>query len=135
MNANHIKQIQKGRNVYRTRNNALLHELDANFLEKEKQQDVYGKVTVHIGEPISLELYSGFQDVSVKVTGEVVSRAKKQPVSINQIVDRLSKTGGTGMKLYLEAESDENVFISLGSLNVLKREAIHGLKQKLIDFL
>lgn len=134
LNANHIKQIQKGRNVYRTRNNALLHEIDANFLKKEKQQDVYGKVTVHIGEPVSLELYSGFQDVSVKVTGEVVSRAKKQPISINQIIDRLLKTGGTGMKLYLEAESDENVFISLGSLNVLRREAIHGLKQKLIDF-
>ncbi len=132
LNANNLRQIQKDMQVYRTRNNALIDDINARFIQKEKQTDIYGKVTAKIGEPITLELFSGVDDISVKVSGECVSQAAKRPVETTQIVDKLSKTGGTGFNFYLEAECDENIFISLGSLNVLRREAVHQLEQALI---
>ena len=101
-------------------------------IQKEKQTDIYGKVTAKIGEPITLELFSGVDDISVKVKGECVSQAAKRPVEVTQIIDKLSKTGGTGFNFYLESECDENIFISLGSLNVLRREAVRRLEQALI---
>lgn len=133
LNANNLRQIRKDMQVYRTRNNALIEDIDARFIQKEKQTDIYGKVTAKIGEPITLELFSGVDNISVKVNGECVSQAAKRPVETAQIIDKLSKTGGTGFRFYLEAECDENIFISLGSLNVLRREAVHRLEQALIE--
>lgn len=132
LNANNLRQIRKDMHVYRTRNNALIEDINVRFIQKEKQTDIYGKVTAKIGEPITLELFSGVDDISVKVKGECVSQAAKRPVEVTQIIDKLSKTGGTGFNVYLEAECDENIFISLGSLNVLRREAVRRLEQALI---
>lgn len=132
LNANNLQQIRKDMQVYRTRNNALIDDINVRFIQKEKQTDIYGKVTAKIGKPIMLELFSDVDDISVKVSGECVSQAAKRPVEVTQIVDKLSKTGGTGFNFYLEAECDENIFISLGSLNVLRREAVRQLEQALI---
>ena len=132
LNANNLRQIRKDMHVYRTRNNALIEDIGVRFIQKEKQTDIYGKVTAKIGEPITLELFSGVDDISVKVKGECVSQAAKRPVEVTQIIDKLSKTGGTGFNFYLESECDENIFISLGSLNVLRREAVRRLEQALI---
>ena len=132
LNANNLRQIRKDMQVYRTRNNALIDDINVRFIQKEKQTDIYGKVTAKIGKPIMLELFSDVDDISVKVSGECVSQAAKRPVEVTQIIDKLSKTGGTGFNFYLEAECDENIFISLGSLNVLRREAVCQLEQALI---
>ena len=132
LNANNLRQIRKDMHVYRTRNNALIEDIGVRFIQKEKQTDIYGKVTAKIGEPITLELFSGVDDISVKVKGECISQAAKRPVEVTQIIDKLSKTGGTGFNFYLESECDENIFISLGSLNVLRREAVRRLEQALI---
>ena len=128
LNANNLRQIRKDMQVYRTRNNALIDDINVRFIQKEKQTDIYAK----IGKPIMLELFSDVDDISVKVSGECVSQAAKRPVEVTQIIDKLSKTGGTGFNFYLEAECDENIFISLGSLNVLRREAVCQLEQALI---
>ena len=132
LNANNLRQIRKDMHVYRTRNNALIEDIGVRFIQKEKQTDIYGKVTAKIGEPITLELFSGVDDISVKVKGECISQAAKRPVEVTQIIDKLSRTGGTGFNFYLESECDENIFISLGSLNVLRREAVRRLEQALI---
>ena len=113
LNANNLRQIRKDMQVYRTRNNALIDDINVRFIQKEKQTDIYGKVTAKIGKPIMLELFSDVDDISVKVSGECVSQAAKRPVEVTQIIDKLSKTGGTGFNFYLEAECDENIFLSL----------------------
>ncbi len=95
-----FKQIKKDMPVYRTRNNELISDIRKNIINKEKKQNVYGKLTARIGEPILLELYSSYTDAYVKVTGEVVKEAVNRPVDINQIIEKLSKTGGTEMDNY-----------------------------------
>ena len=74
LNANNLRQIRKDMHVYRTRNNALIEDIGVRFIQKEKQTDIYGKVTAKIGEPITLELFSGVDDISVKVKGECISQ-------------------------------------------------------------
>lgn len=91
LNANNLRQIRKDMHVYRTRNNALIEDIGVRFIQKEKQTDIYGKVTAKIGEPITLELFSGVDDISVKVKGECISQAAKRPVEVTQIIDKLSK--------------------------------------------
>lgn len=38
-----------------------------------------------------MELFSGVDDISVKVKGECISQAAKRPVEVTQIIDKLSK--------------------------------------------
>ncbi len=128
-----LKQIKNNMPVYRTRNTGLIEDIRGNIIAKEKKQMVTGKVTAKIGEPITLALISEYRDVSVSVYGEIVSEAKKSPVSINQIIEKLSKTGGTGIEFSLDYEGDENIFIPIGSLNKLRREAIEQLNKKIAD--
>ena len=50
LNANNLRQIRKDMQVYRTRNNALIDDINVRFIQKEKQTDIYGKVTAKIGK-------------------------------------------------------------------------------------
>lgn len=133
LNGRNIKQIKKGMPVYRVRNNKLISEIEKNIIDVEKKQEIYGKVTAHIGEPVTLEIYSEYTGASVRVSGDVVCEAVNKPISINQITDKLSKTGGMGVNFSLECDADENIFLPLSSLNPLKREAIRLLNQKNTD--
>ena len=128
-----LKQIKNNMPVYRTRNDSLIEDIRKNIIGKEKRQTVSGKVTAKIGEPITLTLISDCKDVSVNVLGEVVSAAKNHPVSIEQIIEKLSKTGGTGMEFSLQYEADENIFIPIGSLNKLRRDAVCRLNEKIAE--
>ncbi len=125
--------IEKDSPVYRTRNQKLLEEINKEILEKEEQAAVTGYFTARVGEPFLLHLTADATGVSVCEYGDIVERAQNSPVTRQQIIEKLSKTGGTGVALKLDGEAEDPLFIRIGSLNQVKRNAIAKLKEACIE--
>ncbi len=70
---------------------------------------------------------------SVTVTGGLCQKAKKAPMDAQRIIKQLSKTGGTCFCAgAVRIEAGEDVFISVGELNDLRRKGLEALAASLI---
>lgn len=79
-----------------------------------------------------LEAISG--DVSVRVSSDGCEKAVKTPASEESIRKQLCKTGGTCFEagdIRLDLKGD--LFIPVGALNALRREALEALSQKITE--
>lgn len=119
--------------VYRTRNHQLLDEIDREILEREERIPVFASFSARKGEPFELTFISMETGVSVSVHGDVLQQAKSRPVTKSQIIEKLSRTGGTGIDLHVEGEADPDIFINLGSLNQLRRTAISRFQEACVQ--
>lgn len=98
----------------------------------KSQVPVTGLAILRFDQPASLTLFMGEETVYVEA-GEV-SAAKNKPMTREDILSRLNKTGESDFYFEaLELEMDENIFIPNGALNQLRREAIKLLSQKLLE--
>ena len=80
-----------------------------------------------------------FQDdrgIKARAIGEYqVQRAVKRALDKKTVREQLSRLGGTPFELAaLELEWDDHVFIPVSVLNQLRRDAIHDLIQKRIEY-
>lgn len=118
--------------VYRTRNEALLKEIQKDYLEQEKQQNIQGWCSICEGEPMSLTVSSHEQTVTVE--GDVVQSAQNQPVFEEYIRKQVGKTGNTPFAFEsLEVYVAGNCFVSAKSLNQLRRDALDQLQQAIVS--
>lgn len=83
----------------------------------------------HILEPAVLIVSDGKNEV--KVTGEVISSARSCSVSSDRIIKQASKMGNSIYEVKdFDIDIDEDIFISMGSINKMRREALELLSQK-----
>lgn len=125
-------RIRLGDRVYRTRHRVLLHDICHSYLEKEMKEPVQGVFTGAAGQPMTLTLQQG-EDV-VCCQGEVCQPAKNQPSSREMVEKSLKQTGGSPFffdKLTLELE--EGLFLSVGALKKLRRQAFQDLREKMVS--
>lgn len=121
-----------GAKVYRTFDKKLDDKLKKACKTLTRQMEVKGKVTLGIGKPVKFTLFT--EDKSVTVEGDIVTEAINRPLSSSDIISRLSKTGNTPFKVTeIEAETEENAYIPLSSLNNLRREACEKLENAILD--
>lgn len=120
------------REVVRIRNNQLIDEITAKYVESEPKLPVTGTAAFRLGEPAVLELeYGGFV---VRTYGQVVEPAQKRPVTEADIRKQLGKTGGTEYEFAkLEIFCEENIFVPLKELNELRRAAFESLTEKVTE--
>ena len=92
---------------------------------------ITGELTLTIGEAAILTLYHG--DSVITTYGNIVDRAQNRPMSKDDIVKQINKTGNTGFYFEnLTIHMDDNVFIPVKQLNALRRDAIEKLKNHLL---
>lgn len=124
--------IKPGQKVFRTKNAALLQEIDA-AVEQEKKEDklpVQGTFQAEIGKEMRLQLSYGA--VSCEVTGIQAEPAKGKAVSAEDVRKRLHKTGESEFTFSsLEVSVEEGAFLPLGQIAALRREGFAELGQKL----
>lgn len=66
----------------------------------------------------------------VILKGDIVQMAKTSPLSKDRIKECLSKCGNTPFEIEsLDIEGDDDIFISVGMLNSLRRDALNKLKE------
>ncbi len=126
--------LRAGQKVYRTRNNELLKEINEGIEEgrKNTKVPVRGIFTAVCGEPVRLELIFG--DLSCQMEGAVAERAKGKPIDSGDIEKRLRKTGESQFIFEdLTLSIEEQLFVPLGSIAALRRQAFEVLEQKILE--
>lgn len=99
---------------------------------EKRKLSIEGELVLREGEPGSLTVKRG--DVTYKASIESVSAALKAPLDKKAAIDRINKTGDTDFEFsHIKAQIGENVFVPNGALNKLRRDAISGLCDKLLE--
>ncbi len=82
------------------------------------------------GEPLTLEATDG--ENTVVVAGERVEKAQSRPVTAEELVRNLQKTGGTVFEPGEVRVRTEGAFVPLAQVNGIRREALSALAEKRI---
>lgn len=127
LNGKDFRRISKGMSVYRTRNAALLSEIEKEILEPEKKVVADALVEARKGNPLSITIWKG--ETCVSVQGSAVTRAASRPADEKTISDKMKKTGGTGVELNVTCSIDPDAFVQMSELNSLRREAVAAFKE------
>lgn len=123
--------IKPGTAVYRTRRNQLLATIQKTILEEPKKRQVTMELYVSVGEEIKLKCSSG--ECLVEVNGKLVDEAKSQPMTQEKLSKPLKKLNKTNFFLKeCKIEIKGNVFVPVGHLNELRRNALEKLEKQLI---
>lgn len=89
---------------------------------------------VEIKTGIPLYAKAVCSDISVEITDDVPDTAKVTPTDYDAVKKQLSKLGDTVFYIgKLTADIDNNVFVSAGKLNKIRRTVIEKLTEKLIE--
>lgn len=101
-------------------------------LPEKRKLLIEGELVLREGEPGSLTVKRG--DVAYQALIEPVSAALKAPLDKKAAIDRINKTGDTEFEFsHIDVQIGENVFVPNGALNKLRRDAILGLSDKLLE--
>lgn len=129
LRAKNFKLIHAGGAVYRTRNNRLLTELSD---MKPSRKRLNARVTAHVGKELALVLETEDGKTSVEVMGDVCCRAQSRPVTREQLMDKISRTGDSHYEFgHIEVYADDDIFVRIGSVNELRRTALSKMDELL----
>ena len=121
-------EVRPGMQVYRTRNQSLLDELEEKYLKKDLQTGIRGTFIMRTGEVILLTVLTE-DGCEVTVSGDVAPAAQNQPMTAEKIKEKLNKTGDTPFVFEeLVVETDGQSFCPVGKLNELRRTALEQLE-------
>ncbi len=123
--------INKGSQVILTSDVMQLKQLRTSFENKQRYQSIQAIVTGVIGQPLHLTLIHPNAEVSCQ-SEEIIQQAQKQPISVEKIEQQLTKTQDTPFVIdNIQYYVDDSMFISLKTINQLRRDAIDQLIQTL----
>ena len=124
---------------YEKSNEALHNEIESKYVGKKSQIPVMGTVIIKKGQPLKFYASANACDnepsmIVVSVTGGEVLEAKNKPLELNDVRERMNKTGETSFYFAeLEIQLDEGVFVPNGVLNQLRRDVLSELETKLLE--
>ena len=122
-----IKYIKPGMKVYRTRNNALLERIDKELIGPEKKIAAQAFVSAYPGEPLMISICD--EKYSVTVTGDIVEKAGSLPTDEQTVIEKMKKTGGTGVELSVMCDIAPDAFVQMSALNRLRRKALSDYRE------
>lgn len=107
---------------------ALLGQLHKQYLEKDRKEKIQGIFRISEGFPV--EFAVKYKDTEVCVTGASAQKARKQPMTREDLERQLGKTGDTPFVFdKLEIRLEGGVFCPVGELNRVRREALEKLEE------
>lgn len=123
------ERLTKGTCINRTRNQQLIDYLNHEYTESKISEKINGFLNLSIGKPATMMVWK--EDTYVQVYSEMtVQEASKRPLTKETIYDKISKTGNTDFEFSnLEIDADNNAFLPVQQLNLLRRNALDELKK------
>jgi putative protease len=123
--------IKPGAKVYRTRNNKLMEQLTKDYLERDEKLAIDGILIARLGEALALTLVC--REITVTAYHQTVQEAIKQPMTEEKLTAPILKTGDTLYDIHrLTVKADHNIFVPVGWLNELRRNAIDLLQEEIL---
>ena len=125
-------KTSKGTPVFRTKNKSLLDRIDEEFLKKDKRSSCIGLFKAKAGEKVCLSV--SLFGRSFTAQGDVAEEAKSRPMTAEDIKTVLNKTGESDFIFdELRAEVTGNVFLPVGKIKELRKNAFAGLKKIILE--
>ncbi len=125
LNGKEFKKIKPGMEVFRTRNNKLLSQIEEEIIKPEKNINVDAKIKAIVGAPIEIEIEG------VKTIGNIVEKAKNVPTDEESLIRKMYKSTGTNIKFEnIECEISDDAFVQMSAFNELRRKAIENYKEE-----
>ncbi len=123
----------KSSRVFRIRNGQLIARITEQYLREECKIKVSGKAVFQIGKPARLMVSDGVIEAVAEVSP--VQKADKRPMSAEDIRGKLMKTGATDYIFHeFEIQCDDGVFLPVGELKELRRQAFSQYENNLLAF-
>lgn len=102
------------------------------FMQEMPGIPVTFRCILKIDQPAILSAACSGENVTVK--GDIVTQAKKKPLSQADVHKQLQKTGGTVFCAeQTESEQDDMIFMPVSRLNELRRLALEKLREQLLE--
>ena len=112
-------------------NEVLQNYIRETYLNTEIKEKING--TLILSQDLPAIMTVSYEDYYVTVEGEIVQQAKKQPLSLEKVVENLKKTGNTPFEFdKLEVQMDDSIFMPVKALNQLRREALEQLSEQIL---
>ena len=113
----------------------LIARIHSEYVETEQKIRINGYLSACEGQPMSLTLtVEKYPEVSALVEGEVPQKAQNRPMEEAQFAKQLRKTGNTSFEwAHLEIHLEGNLFVPVGALNNLRREALKAIRSALLE--
>ncbi len=129
-------KASSGQRVFRVRNNAVINEISEKYINDPIKRKIGIRFEARREVPLMIKAYtqSERKDLTVSVCGACPEEAITACASEENIRKHLCKTGDSFFEI-TESEIilDEGLFIPVGAINTLRREALEALKQKLVN--
>lgn len=124
------RMMHKGMALYRTKNAGLIAYLEEKYINVPKKEKV--KIDVKIRQDLCATMIISSGDECVTAEGSIVTKAKKQPLTKEVVLDKVSKLGNTPFIADdINIELDEGVFLPVKELNELRRAAVDTLTKRM----
>ena len=107
--------------------------IDKNLLNKinnleEKKIKVSFKVEAKLNKHLTITITDGVN--SIKKIGNIIEEAKNMPTTEERIISQIKKLGNTPfITSSINIDMDNNIFIQVKEINVLRREVVNELKE------
>ncbi len=107
------------------------HKLITKFDNITKKVDIAIRVTARINEPLEITFIK--DNIIVSEKGNIVERAKSAVVTKERLISQVEKLGNTPFNSHnIDVIMDNDIFIPMGEINVLRRTLTERLIGKLI---
>ena len=135
--ANGRNLVTIGKPGYAGTDAVLEEEIRRKYLGRLPARPVRGKAVFRIGEPAGLSVMlsgqSGQEEAAAEASGAVVQTAAGRPLTREDLLARLSRTGDTMFTFSdLEIEADDNIFLPVSAVNTLRRQALSLLQEEIL---
>ena len=125
-------KIKLGDYVYKTVSLKLENQINQINSKENIKRKVIAKIDAIIGKPVKLEVIDLATKQTSCIIGNIVEKAENVGTLINRIKEQIGKTGGTIFEIEsIQANIEENVYITIKEINELRRKALEDLEEKL----
>ena len=132
LNENQAVIFKKGMEIYRVRNQKLIDELLAQYLDTEKKEFIHGFVELLKHKPAKFQV--GYRGKRVTVTGDVVQEAQNRPLTEEGVRKQFNRLGNTMYRFEtLEIQMDADIFFDIRSMNELRRAGLAALEEEILQ--
>lgn len=104
------------------------------YLDSDRKIKLFAEIQLKIGEKLFITIWDEKGNTTSLYMEEIVSAAQNRPVSKEEVLKQLNKTGNT--PFYFEMISvimDDNVFVSLKNLGEIRRKVLADFQKQLVD--
>ena len=128
LNGQKLKHLKPGMRIFRTKNQSL-KDRAAESLKKKSKENIKGKIIISPGKCAKLLITSG--ELEVEVPGALAEPARKRPLSKEDIIKHITKTGESDFIFTeLEAEIHGDIFLPVAALKQLEEMPLKNLQRR-----